>query len=164
MHSVFRESEACPEEVRKWVREGQIRSSGLAGETIIYRMDNNKILLYSTGEHIQYSLISYHEKDMKKEIWKYFKLWCWRRRLRVPWTARRSNQSILKEINTEYSLEGLIQKLNSNTLATWCNEPTHWKRPWSWERLSVGEGVSRGQDGWMASSTLWTWVWANSRR
>ena len=47
-----------------------------------------------------------------------FKLWCWRRFLRVPWTARRSNQSILKEINPEYSLEGLMLKLNSNTLAT----------------------------------------------
>ena len=47
-----------------------------------------------------------------------FKLWCWRRLLRVPWTARRSNQSILKNINPEYSLEGLMLKLNSNTLAT----------------------------------------------
>ena len=40
-----------------------------------------------------------------------FELWCWRRLLRVPWTARRSNQSILKEINPEYSLEGLMLKL-----------------------------------------------------
>ena len=47
-----------------------------------------------------------------------FELWCWRRLLRVPWTARRSNQSILKEISPVYSLEGLILKLNSNTLAT----------------------------------------------
>ena len=47
-----------------------------------------------------------------------FELWCWRRLLRVPWTARRQNQSILKEISPEYSLEGLMLKLNSNTLAT----------------------------------------------
>ena len=47
-----------------------------------------------------------------------FELWCWRRLLRAPWTARRANQSILKEINPEYSLEGLMLKLNSNTLAT----------------------------------------------
>ena len=47
-----------------------------------------------------------------------FELWCWRRLLRVPWIARRSNQSILKEISPEYSLEGLMLKLNSNTLAT----------------------------------------------
>ena len=60
-----------------------------------------------------------------------FELWCWRRLLRVPWTARRSSQSILKEISPEYSLEGLILKLNSNPLATWCEELTHLKRPWS---------------------------------
>ena len=52
-----------------------------------------------------------------------------------------------------------------NTLATWCKEPTHWKRPWCWERLKAGgEGDDRGWDDWMASSTQWTWVWASSRR
>ena len=56
-------------------------------------------------------------------------LWCWRRLLKVPWTARRSNQSILKKISPEYSLEGLMLKLtNSNTLATSFKELTHWKR------------------------------------
>ena len=59
-----------------------------------------------------------------------FKLWCWRRLLRVTWTARRSNQLILKEINPEYSLEGQMLPV-----ATWCEEPIHWKRPPSWERL-----------------------------
>ena len=58
-----------------------------------------------------------------------FELWCWRRLLRVPWTARRPNQSIIQEISPEYSLEGLMLKLNSNTLATLCEELTHWKRP-----------------------------------
>ena len=54
---------------------------------------------------------------------------------------------------------------SSNTLATWCKELTHWKRPWYWERLRAGgEGGNRGWDGWMASLTQWTWVWANSRR
>ena len=54
---------------------------------------------------------------------------------------------------------------NLNTLATWCQEPIHWKRPWCWERLTArGEGGDRGWDGWMASPTQWTWVWANSRR
>ena len=77
-----------------------------------------------------------------------FKLGCWRRLLRVPWTARRSNQSILKD-----------------TLATWCEEPTHWKRPWRWERLKAGgEGDDRGWDGWMASPIQWTWIWVSSRR
>ena len=51
---------------------------------------------------------------------------------------------------------------NSNTLATWCEELTHLKRPWCWERLKVGEGDDRGWDGWMASPTRWTWVWVDS--
>ena len=89
-----------------------------------------------------------------------FELWYWRRLLRVPWTAKRSHQSILKEINPEFSLEGLMLKLKlPNTLATWCREPTHWKRLWCWERLNAeGEGDDRGWDGWMASPTQWTWV------
>ena len=50
-------------------------------------------------------------------------------------------------------------------LATWCEELTHWKSPWCWERLKVGgEGDNRGWDGWMASPTWWTWVWVGSRR
>ena len=61
-----------------------------------------------------------------------FELWCWRRLLRVPWTARRSNQSILKEISPEYSLEGLMLKLKLQYLATWCEELTYLKRPWCW--------------------------------
>ena len=53
---------------------------------------------------------------------------------------------------------------NSNTLATWCEELTHWKSPWCWERLKArGEGDDRGWDGWMASLTQWTWGWASSR-
>jgi len=92
-----------------------------------------------------------------------FELWCWRRLLRVPWTARRSSQSILKEINPEYSLEGLMLKLKFQYLATWCEELIHWKRPWCSERLKAGgEGDDRGQDCWMASPTQWTWVWASS--
>ena len=88
---------------------------------------------------------------------------CWRRLLRVPWTARRSNQPILNEITPGCSLEGLMLKLKLQYLATWCEELTHWKSPWSWEGLGAGgEGDDRGWDGWMASPTLWTWVWVNS--
>ena len=50
----------------------------------------------------------------------------------------------------------------TNTLATWCEELTHWKIPWCWDRLGAGEGDGRGWDGWMASPTRWTWVWVNS--
>ena len=92
----------------------------------------------------------------KTEHWRIdaFELWCWRRLLRVPWTARRSNQSILKETNPEYSLEGMMLKLKLQILATWCKELTHWKRPWCWARLKAGgEGNDRACDGWMASPT-----------
>ena len=90
-----------------------------------------------------------------------FELWCWRRLWRVTWTARRSNQSILKEISPKYSLDW-CWSWSSNILATWCKEPTHWKRPWCWDRLKAGgEGGDRGWDGWMVSLTWWRWVWAN---
>ena len=94
-----------------------------------------------------------------------FELCCWRRLLRVPWTARRSNQSILKEISPEYSLEGLM--LDAETPILWPPDAKNrllGKRPWCWERLRAGEeGDDRGWDGWMASLTWWTWVWASSR-
>ena len=101
----------------------------------------------------------------KAEPWRIdaFELWCWRRLLRVPWTARRSNKSILKEISPGCSLEYWCWSWNSNTLAAWCEELTHWERPWCWERLRAGrEEDDRGWDGWMASMTLWTWAWVNS--
>ena len=97
-----------------------------------------------------------------QRIYAFEKLWCWRRLLKVPWTARRSNQSILKEISPECSGKDSCWSWNSNTLATWWEELTHWKRPWCWERLKVGgEGDDRGWDGWMASPTQWTWVWVD---
>ena len=52
---------------------------------------------------------------------------------------------------------------NFNTLATWCKDLTHWKRHWCWEKLKAGEGEDRGWDGWVASLSQWTWVWASSR-
>ena len=76
-----------------------------------------------------------------------FELWCWRRLLRIPWTARRSNQPILKEISPGISLEGMMLKLKLQSLATWCEELTHWKRFWGWERLKAKEEGDRGWDG-----------------
>ena len=93
-----------------------------------------------------------------------FELWCWRRLLRVPWTSR-SNLSILKELNPDIHWKDWCWRWSSNTMATWWEEPTHWKRPWSRERLGAGgDGDSRGWDHWMASLTQWTWVWTNSGR
>ena len=93
-----------------------------------------------------------------------FELWCWRRLLGVPWTARRSNKSILKEISLGHSLEGGMLKLKLHTLAPWCEELTHLKRPWCWGRLRAGgEGDDRGWDGWITSLTQWTWVCMGSR-
>ena len=92
-----------------------------------------------------------------------FELWCWRRFLRVPWTARRSNQSILKEISPGHSLEGLILKLKLQNFGHRCEELTHWKRPWFLEQLKAGgEGDDRGWDGRIASVTQCTWVWVDS--
>ena len=93
-----------------------------------------------------------------------FELWCWRRLLRVPWTARRSNQSILKEISPGCSLEGLMLKLKLQYFDHRIQRTeTHWKRPWCWERLKAGgEGDDGGWDGWVASPTQRTWVLVNS--
>ena len=98
----------------------------------------------------------------KAEGWRNdaFELWCWRRLLRVPWTARRSNQSILKEISPGCSLEGLMLKMKLQ------NSGHHMQRADSFEKTPMlgkieagGEGDDRGWDGWMASPTQWTWVW-----
>ena len=102
----------------------------------------------------------------KAELWGIhsFELCYWRRLLRVPWTTRRSNQSILKEINPEYSLKGLTLKPNLRYLDLWCEEQAHWKRPWCSERLNAEEEDDRGWDGWMTSLTQRTWIWVSSGR
>ena len=94
-----------------------------------------------------------------------FELCCWRRLLRVPWTARRSNQSIWKEISLEYSLEGVVLKLKLQYFGHLMQRPKgHWKRPWCCERLKVGgEGNDRmrwldGISGFMDMSKLWELV------
>ena len=96
--------------------------------------------------------------------------WDWKRLLRIPWTARRSNQSMLKEITPEYSLKGLMLKLKyqyfghliwkGNSLGKKKRKQTS-----CWERLKAGgEGDNRRWNGWMTSPTQWTWVRANSGR
>ena len=113
---------------------------------------------------VMYGCETWTVKKAERQRIDAFELRCWRRLLRVPWTARRSNQSILKEISPGCSLKRLMLKWNSNTLATSWEELTHWKRPWCWEGLGARrDRDDRGWDGWMASLTRWAWVWVNSR-
>ena len=102
----------------------------------------------------------------KAEHWRTdaFEFWCWRRLLKVLWTARRSNQSILKENSPEYSLKGLMLKVKFQYFGHLMPRADSLERPWCWERLKVGEeGDDRGWDGWMTSPTWWMWIWARSR-
>ena len=94
----------------------------------------------------------------KAEYWRIdaFELWCWRRLLRVPWTARRSNQSIINEIR-------LMLKLKLQYFGHLMQRTDSLEKTWCWERLKAGgEGDDRGWDGWMATPTQWTWVWVIS--
>ena len=88
-----------------------------------------------------------------------FELWCWRRLLRAPWTARRSNQSILKEVNPKYSLEGLMLKLKLQYFGHLMQTTDSLEKTLM---LGKSERDDRGWDGWMASRTWRTWVWTNS--
>ena len=85
----------------------------------------------------------------------WIELWCWRRLLRVPWTSRRSNQSILKEISPGISLEGLMLKLKLQYFDYLMWRTDSLERPWCWERLRAGgEGGDRGWDVWMVSDVI----------
>ena len=94
-----------------------------------------------------------------------FEFWCWRRLLRVLWTARRSNGQSYRKSTLNIHCQDCWWSWSSDILATWCEEPAHCKRLWYWERLRAGgEGGDRGWDGWLVPPTQWTWVWANSGR
>ena len=101
----------------------------------------------------------------KVECWRIdaFELWCWRRLLRMPWTAGRSNQSILKEISPGISLEEMMLKLKLQYFGHLMRRVDSLEKT-----LMLGgiggrrRGDDRGWDGWMASPTQWTWVWVNS--
>ena len=100
----------------------------------------------------------------KAECWRTdaFELWCWRRLLRVPWTARRSNQSILKEISPGCSLEGLIFKLKIQYFGHLMQRADSFEKTLMLGKRAGGEGEDRGWDGWMTSPTQWTWVCVDS--
>ena len=107
-------------------------------------------------------------------MWEYQERWALRnwcfwtvvleKTLESPWTARRSNQSILKEISPRCSLDRLMLKLKLQYFGHLMWRADSFERPWCWEGLKAGgEGDDRGWNGWMASPTWWTWVWASSR-
>ena len=101
--------------------------------------------------------LNYKESWALKYCW-----WCCRRFFRVPWTARISNQSILKVISPRCSLEGLMLKLKLQFFGHLMRRADFLKRLWCWEWLrSGGEGDNKGWDGWMGSLTQWIWVWVN---
>ena len=102
----------------------------------------------------------------KAECWRIdaFELWCWRRLLRVPWAARRSNQSILREINPGFSLEGMMLKLKLQYFGHLMQRGDTLEKPLMLG--GIGGRRRRGWQrilGWLSSSTRWTWVWVNSR-
>ena len=104
-----------------------------------------------------------HKESWVPKNWCFFLLWCWRRLWRVLWTTKRSNQSFLKEISSKYSLERWCWSWNSNIQPPDAKNWPIGKEPWYWERLKAGgERDNIGWDGWMASLTRWTWVWASS--
>ena len=92
-----------------------------------------------------------------------FELWCWRRLLRVPWTTRRSNQSILEEISPEYSLEGLMLKLKLQYFGHLMWRTHSLEKTMMLGKIEGRRRDDRGWDGWMASLTQWTWIWTSSR-
>ena len=103
----------------------------------------------------------------KAECWRIdaFELWCWIRLLRVPWTARRSNQSISREISPEYSLKRLILKLKLQNFGHLMWRANSLKKTLVLGKIEGGRRRdNRGWDGWMTSLTQWTCVWTSSGR
>ena len=103
-------------------------------------------------------------KRAKRQRIETFKLWYWSRLLRVPWTARRSNQSILKEINPEYSLEGLMMKLKLQYFGYLMCRADLLEKTLVLGKIEGRRRDDRGWDGWITSLTQRTWVWASSKR
>ena len=145
----------------------EIKRCLLLGRKVMTNLDStlkNRDVTFPTKVHLVKAMVfpvviygceRWTIKKAKPQRTDAFELWYWRRLLRVPWTTRRSNQSIPKEISPEYSLEGFdVEGETPIFLATWCKESTHLKRPCSWERLKAGEEeYNRAWDGWTASPT-----------
>ena len=140
----------CSHEIKRHLPLGRKAVTNL--DSILKRRDitlPTKVHLVQAMDFpvVMYGCESWTIKKPEHQRTDAFELWCWRRLLRVPWTERRSNQSILKKISPEYSLEGWCWSWNSNTLATWWEKLTHWKSCWCRERSKAGgDGDDRGWD------------------
>ena len=128
---------------------------------ILYQLSHKGSPIISAWFNITTTIVFWIDKHQRIDA---FELWCWRRLLRVPWTERRSNQSILKGINPEYSLEGLKQKLKLQYFGRLMRKANSLEETLMLGTIEGKTGDDRGWDGWMASLTQWTWVWGNSGR
>ena len=155
----------------------EIRRQTLLGRKAITNLDSmlkSRNITQLTYVHILkamvFPVVTYGSENYiinKAEHWKIdaFKLWCWRKLLRVPWTARRSNQSILREINPKCSLKGLMLKLKLQYSGHLMQTANSLEKCLMLGKIEGrGEEGIRGWDGWMAWSVQWTWTWANSGR
>ena len=114
---------------------------------------------------VRYGCESWTIKKAEHQRIDAFERWCWRRLLRVPWTARKFNQPILKKISPVYSLEGRMLKLKLQSFGHLMQRADSLEKTLLQEALKAGgKGGDRGWDVWMALPTQWTWVWANSGR
>ena len=154
----------------------EIKRHLLLGRKVMTNLDSifkNRDITLPTKVHlvkamvfpvVMYGCESWTVKKAEHRTIDAFGLWCWRRLLRVPWTARRSNQSILKEISPGCSLEGLMLKLKLQYFGYLMWRADSLEKTLMLGKTEAGEGGDRGWDGWMASATQWTWVWASSKR
>ena len=155
----------CSHEIKRRLHLGRIAMTNL--ESVLKSRD----VTLSTKVHIVkamsflvvvYGCESWTIKKAERRRIDAFELWCWRRLLTVPCIARRSNQSILKEINPEYSLEELMLKVRLQYFGHLMRKTDSLeKTPILGKIEGKGEGGNRGWDGWMALLTQWMWVWAN---
>ena len=119
---------------------------------------------YSQGYVVMYGCENWMIRKVEFRRIDHFELWWWRRLLRVPWTARRSSKSVLKEINPECSLEGVVLDLKLWYLGHLIWGANSLENTLIWEKLRAGrQGGDRDWDSLVASLTQWTWVWVNSR-
>ena len=153
----------------------EIKRRLLLGRKVMTNLDNilkGRDITLSTKVHlvkamvfpvVMYGCESWTVKKAERRRIDAFEVWCWRRLLRVPWTTRRSNQSILKEISPGISLEGMMLKLKLQYFGHLMGRVNSFEKTLKLGGIGArGKGDDRGWDGWMASLTQWMWVWVNS--